>query len=100
MQFDCLGRVARNPESNALSSGGRGRWNGQLIGEMHPSLQFMTSVEGTNKAKSRLDSVDLILRHRGEQLSTAVQECEKRFLFHPANFLGIYGTPTIIVNRE
>ena len=67
---------------------------------MHPSSQFMSSVEGTSEAKSSLDSVDLILRHRRERFSTAFREGEGRFSFRSVNFAGIYGDLTIIVNRE
>ena len=60
----------------------------------------MILVKGTSEAKSRLDSVYLILRHRRERFSTAFRAGEGRFSFRSVNFAGIYGDLTIIVNRE
>ena len=71
-----------------------------LTREMQLSSQFMNFVAGTSKANPRLDSVDLVLRHWRERFSLAFPEGEGRFLFRSANFAAIYGTRTIIVNRE
>ena len=71
-----------------------------MIGKMHPPSQFMILVKGTSEAKSRLDSVYLILRHRRERFSKAFLEGKGRFSFRSAHFAAIYGTQTKIVNRE